>query len=156
MPFLHLDSTNLHKEAWRELVKDHPAGFEVLEWTTEQDRNHLRMALPEIDTQLFPRYCISVIAAVRKLLDYGGIVVRGENVAPIRGINTILEDWKTLGPPRRLTVRGYGYPIFVDRSTIMTCAAGDTVCAAYCEQLVQTMVDHKWVRPKFDVDVAIM
>lgn len=156
MPFLHIDQKNQHKEEWLELVKDHPANFEVLEWTAEQDRNHLRMTNPEIDAPFFPRYCVSVMAAVRKLLDYGGIVVRGEHVSPTRGIKSVLNDWRTLGPPKKLTVRGYAYPVFVDRSSIMSCAAGDPVCAAYSAQIAEMMANQKWENPKFDTDVNIM
>lgn len=156
MPFLHLDSLNLHKEDWIELVKDHPAGFEILEWTTEQERDHLHLSYPELDTRLYPRYCISVAASLRKLLDYGGIVVRGEDVSPIRGLRIILNDWRTLGQPKSLTVRGFGYPIYIDKSTIMTCESGDSTCARYCEKIIEQMLRGEWENPTFGDDVGIM
>ncbi len=156
MPFLHLDARNDYKQSWYALVKDHPAHFEVLEWSTEQDRDLLHRTHPDLDTQLFPRTCVGIIAALQKLITYGGIAVRGQDIKPIRGLNIILEDWKTQGPPKCLTVRGYAYPVIVDKSTIMTCRAGDLVCTSYRDQIVRRMIAGTWEHPQFGTDVAIM
>lgn len=156
MPFLHLDARNLHKDAWKELVKNHPAQFEVLEWTTEQDRDLLLRTYPAIDTQLFPRSCVSIAANLQKLVDYGGIAVRGEDIAPIRGLRIMLEDWKTLGGPRKLTVRGYARPIFVDKTTIMVSEAQDPVAMKYRDLVMQMMLSGTWEHPIFENDVAII
>lgn len=156
MPFLHLATDNRHQPEWRELVKDHPAGFEVLEWSTEQERDHLYRSQPNLDAQLYPRICVSIVACLQKLVDYGGITVRGEETRPVRGLRTILNDWRTLGPPKRLTVRGYAYPVFVDKTTIMSCDADDTVCKRYRDSLVEKMIGGVWEHPSFDTDVAIM
>lgn len=156
MPFLHLDSKNRYKEAWRDLVKDHPCHFEVLEWSIDQDRDLIQRAFPDLDTQLYPRTCISILASLQKLVDYGGIAVRGEDIEPIRGLRIVLEDWKTFGCPKSLTVRGYAYPVFVDKSTIMTAPEADPVCTSYRDQLVRLMLNRKWEHPVFGSDVAIM
>lgn len=150
MPFLHIGSENRHKEEWEALVKDHPCKFEIITWTPEQDRDHLYRSQPEVDPNLFPRTCISVAAALQKLVDYGGIVVRGEDTRPIRGIKIIIEDWKTAGPPKKLTVRGYHFPTFVDKTTIMVSPQSeDTVAKSYLDVLVENMKHGVWRHPTF-------
>ncbi len=137
MPFLHLDARNLHKDKWYDLVKNHPVHFEVLEWSTEQERD--------------------LIASFQKLANYGGICVRGEDIAPIRGVRILLNDWRTLGPPKRLTVRGNAHPIFVDKSTIMTCTPGDSLCVEYRDKIVKSMITTRtWEHPTFGIDVGIL
>lgn len=152
MPFLHLDADNLLKPEWHALVKDHPVHFEVLEWTVEQNYHHLRMAHPELDTSLFSADCIEVLATIRKLVDYGGIVVRGAQTTPIRGLRSILDDWRTLGPPKKMTVRGAS----VERSSIMVCGPNNATAVGYCTRLVKMLLEGKWNAPKFDVDVELM
>lgn len=155
MPFLHLDAENKFKDVWKDLVKDHPAHFEILEWTNDQDRDHLYRSQPELDTQLYPRICVSIVAALQKLVDYGGIVVRGQETRPIRGVRILLEDWKIHGPPSRLTVRGYIYPVILDKTTIMSCSAGDPICIKYRDLVIAMMLRREWIQPEFDSDVAI-
>lgn len=158
MPFLHLDVNNLHKEAWYELVKDHPLGFEVLEWNTEQNRDLVYREYPTLDTQLYPRSCVSILASMLKLVTYGGIAVRGEDVSPVRGLKALLKDWTSSSEyPEKLTVRGYGYPVYIDKTTIMAAKANDEVCKLYRDRLVDKMSKHMWEHPTFDNgDVAIM
>lgn len=107
------------------------------------------MAHPEIDTQIFPRHCVSVIAGMCKLLDYGGILVRGQTTLPTRGIRILLDDWKTLGPPKKLTVRGYGSKVVIDKTSVMICAAGDATCLKYFSSLVSQMREGSWHEPRF-------
>jgi hypothetical protein len=157
MPFLHLDANNRYKEEWKTLIKDHPEGFEVLEWNYDQDKAHLFVSCPpELDMLLYPKSVISITAALQKLLDYGGIVVRGEETKPIRGIKIVLEDWKTLGPPKRLSVRGWGYPTAIDKTTIMVAKEGDPTCKKYRDKIVETMLIGKWIHPEFMDDVALI
>lgn len=153
VPFLHLDTRNVHKDAWRELVKDHPAHFEILEWSPEQDKDLVRRSFPEVDIQLYPLYCLSILASFQKLLCYGGIAVRGEDVVPIRGLRILLNDWKTLGPPQKFTVRGRSC---VDKTTIMTAQPNDPVCKLYLDMILQNLASRGWQHPTFRDDVAIM
>lgn len=160
MPFLHLDSRNEYQEEWNELVKDHPAKFQVLIWNTEQERDHLYRANPKLDSQLFPRVVISVASAFQKLHDYGGIVIRGEKTRPTRNLRIILEDWKTAGPPKRFTVRGYGFPSSVDKTTIMISSGqpeDDPVLRKYHSALITEMLAGRWTHPEFkQEDVATL
>ncbi len=156
LPFLHIDERSVQKEVWSALVANHPAEFEILEWTPERDRDLVQRSFPEIDTQLFPRSCVAILAALQKLYCYGGIVVRGDDIPPNRGIRILLDDWKTIGPPKTLTVRGYLYPVYLDRSTIMASEPKDPVCKHYRDILAENMASRKWESPAFTSDVAIM
>lgn len=156
MPFLHLDAENHHKPQWIELVRDHPAEFEVLEWSATQDRDLVQRGFPQLDLQLFPRSCVSITAALFKLWCYGGIVVRGQTTLPVRGLQILLQDWRTLGPPLKFTVRGFAYPIHIDSTMIMVSQSGDAVCRQYLDTVVKTLESLVWKHPVFGKDVGIM
>lgn len=156
MPFLHLDSWNQHKTEWYGLVKDHPSQFEVLEWSPEQDKDLLQRSHADVDTQLFPVSCIQIAACMQKLVDYGGITVTGCSTAPTRAVKILLNDWKTLGPPKKFSVRGYGYPLFIDKTSIMASSQGDSVGRVYRDKIIDMMKAKIWEHPEFGPDVAIM
>jgi hypothetical protein len=141
MPFLHVDQNNRHKDLWRATVGEN---FEVINWSQQQERDLVR---EYVDLQLYPRSCVIMIANLEKLIRHGGICVIGENTVPIRAVRSLLKR----GVPERLTVRGFAYPVAMEKVNIMAAAEKDPVCIQYQKRLIE-----QYGLSFFNNDVIIM
>lgn len=138
--WLHIRDDNIYLSDWKK------QGFNnVIEWSLEQNIEHIRLADPDIDTNMFPNVALDLYANLLKLIDYGGVVVDHKDVKP-------REEYKII--PSKLTIlKNYRSDGEHKRTYVMSAPRDDEICKKYLNILRKDMVNEVWIRPNFGTDV---